>query len=158
MYAVLDGASVPELPQVLYREAVRSECLFRGKLEPDVAQTAPYLVELKPEAPFTDWLLSEGWGKHWGIFAVSQADFIKLRGHFRTFLMVYDPDNEPLYFRYYDPRVFRAYLPTCNKAETATLFGPVSYYLAESAESAKALRLSVEDELPKVEEVGLSAQ
>ena len=86
------------------------------------------------------------------------ADFIDVRGHFRTFLMVYDPDNEPVYFRYYDPRVLRAYLPTCNKAETATLFGPVSYYLAESEEPAKALRLSVEDDLPKVEELGLLAQ
>src|SRR5690242_19385970 len=77
-YAVLDGASIPELLEHLYGE-VRPEfvSLYRGELTPDMAEVAPYLVQLKPGHPFTDWLLTEGWGKHWGIFALSSADLTK---------------------------------------------------------------------------------
>ena len=35
------------------------------------------------------------------------------------------------YFRYYDPRVLRVYLPTCNARELQTVFGPVLRYLVE---------------------------
>ena len=47
VYAILDGASVPELPQTLERFEVESECLFRGDLEPGLALVAPYLVRLQ---------------------------------------------------------------------------------------------------------------
>lgn len=131
VYAVLDGASVPGLPQILERFEVESECLFRGEQNSEMALVAPYLVRLPPDAVFTEWLLREGWGKHWGIFILSKADLRELRMHLRTFLKVYGPDLKPLYFRYYDPRVLRVYLPTCNARELQTVFGPVLRYLVE---------------------------
>ena len=48
--------------------------------------------------------------------------------------MAYDPDFQPLYFRYYDPRVLRVYLPTCDADELRTLFGPISRLLCEDEE------------------------
>lgn len=139
-YAILDGASVPDLPQTLERFEVEAECLFRGDLEPDLALAAPYLVLLRADTPFVEWLLQEGWGKHWGIFAVSKADLRDLRMHLRTLLKVYGPDLKPLYFRYYDPRVLRTYLPTCNEQEARTLFGPVLRFITEGDEPAILLR------------------
>ena len=140
VYAVLDGASVPDLLTQLYELEPEFECLYRGELEPDVAEVAPYLVCLDPDSEFTRWLLSEGWGQHWGVFAASDADMRALRRHFRTFLIVYDPDGKPLYFRYYDPRVLRLYLPTCNDAELQTVFGPVVSYLLEDEDPKRLLR------------------
>ena len=125
VYAVLDGASVPELPQRLAQWQIESVCLLRGELPPDVAQTASYLAAFQPDTPFAELVLSEGWGKHWGIFVISNAHFRALRQHFRSFLMVYTPEGKPVYFRYYDPRVLRVYLPTCNTPELRTVFGPV---------------------------------
>jgi hypothetical protein len=52
--------------------------------------------------------------------------------------MVHDPDGRRLYFRYYDPRVFRVYLPTCNAEEMEQVFGPVLSYQMED-ESARNL-------------------
>jgi hypothetical protein len=63
--------------------------------------------------------------KHWGIFLTSRADLRSLRNHFRRFLMVLDPDGRKLYFRYYDPRVLRVYLPTCNAEEREIVYGDV---------------------------------
>lgn len=140
VYAILDGASVPDLPQTLERFAIEADCLFRGDLEPDLALAAPYLALLRKDAPFTEWLLQEGWGKHWGVFAISKVDLREMRMHLRAFLKVYGPDLKPLYFRYYDPRVLRTYLPTCNEQEARMIFGPVLRYITEGAEPATLLR------------------
>ena len=59
--------------------------------------------------------------------------------------MVYDEDGKPLYFRYYDPRVLRAFLPTCNADDLKVLFGPVDDYLLESEDGADVLRFAVAD-------------
>ena len=156
-YAILDGASVPDLMDHLY-DGVRPEfvCLYRGELEPDMAEVAPYLIRLKPEEPFTRWLLSEGWGKHWGIFALSKADLVAMRKHFRTFLMVKDPAGKQLYFRYYDPRVLRVYLPTCNVSEAATVFGQVARYVLEGDDNGTALRFSRVEGMPHLEKSHLA--
>ncbi len=144
VFVVLDGASVPELPQKLYRLKVESECLYRGDLKPDLAEVAPYLVRLEANSEVADWVLREGWGNHWGIFALSGEDLRSMRQHFRRFLMVYDEGGNPMYFRFYDPRVLRTYLPICNGGEAAALFGPVTAYLLEAEEPKRALRFRME--------------
>jgi hypothetical protein len=135
VFTILDGASVPDLQANLASFNPEHICLYHGELEPDMAEVAPYLAVLEHDAPFIDWVLANGWGEHWGIFGVAQAaDLRGLRKHFRTFLTVYDEAGKSLYFRYYDPRVLRVYLPTCNAVELRTLFGPVSSYLVEDEE------------------------
>jgi hypothetical protein len=157
VYAVLDAASIPDLLDHLYADdGPEFVCLYRGELKPDVAYCAPYLAALKADAPFTDWLLAEGWGRHWGIFALSPADMKAMQKHFRTFLMVKDPDGKQLYFRYYDPRVFRIYLPTCNAAETATVFGPVLQYVFEDENPGKLLRFWPDAAPPRREAILLA--
>lgn len=155
-YAILDGASVPDLPQTLLRLGAESECLFRGELDPDMTQVAPYLTVAPPDHPLTDWLLQDGWGKHWGVFAISRANLRTLRMHLRTFLKVYGPDLKPLYFRYYDPRVLRVYLPTCNEEELRTVFGPVLRYLMEGEDPATLLKFWIQETQLKSEQVQLT--
>lgn len=53
--------------------------------------------------------------------------------------MIYDPAQRPLFFRYYDPRVLRIYLPICMPAELDTIFGPVARYLLEDQKSGMLL-------------------
>ena len=132
LYGVLDGASIPNLRSLMVKHDVLNVCLIRGKLDPELAQTAPYLVELLPQSSFTKLLLTQGLGNHWGILVLSKDDFRTLRMHFRKFLTVWDPEGKPLFFRYYDPRVLRVYLPTCNSGELHILFGPVTTYFAEA--------------------------
>ena len=145
VYAILDGASAEQLPQTIDQYSIESVCLLRGVLDPDLAQAAPYLVRLLDDSPFTDWVLSDGWGNHWGIFVVTTANLRTLRQHFRSFLTVYDPDNVPLFFRYYDPRVLRVYLPTCETEELEEIFGPVDRYLMEGEDGKTLLRCELKE-------------
>jgi len=139
-FAVLDGASIPHLLDQLYGDP-RPEfvCLYRGDLKPDMAEVAPYLVRLEEGQPFTAWLLQEGWGRHWGVFALSTGSLKTLRTHFRKFLMVKDAEGSQLLFRFYDPRVLRIFLPACTPEELAAFFGPLSSLICEDDPPMAAL-------------------
>jgi uncharacterized protein DUF4123 len=145
--AMLDGASVPGLLERLDSErSLEVECLFRGALEPDMAEVAPYLVKLELESEFTEWVVGSGWGRHWGTFVTSRRGFRNLRDHLRALTLIYRRDGTPLYFRYYDPRVLRIFLPTCSPAQLRQMFGPVDAFLAENdgGDSVSIFRLNGE--------------
>ena len=139
-YAVLDGASVPDLPARLYEMDPTHICLYRGELSADLVHVAPYLVHLAPGTPFTDWVLTEGWGRHWGIFAQTPLSLTGARKHFRQLLTVTDENGAPLLFRFYDPRVLPPFLLTCNLGELEALFGEIKYFFAESFDAAELCR------------------
>jgi len=135
--------------EVIYGKLVTSDiekaCLYQGKQAIELADVAPHLVRLWQGDSFTKWLLNNGWGNSWGIFLESSATLNELRQHFRKFTIVQDEEGTPLYFRYYDPRVLRNYLPTCNKDELQILFGPVSHYYVEGEDSNSMINYSFDE-------------
>lgn len=140
VYALADGASIPNLLGRLYASPrPRFECLFPGSLAPDMAEVAPYLVALEPASDFADWMIGHGWGNHWASFAIAQCDLRATWFHLRRFNIVYGPDSRPMRFRYYDPRVLRTFLPTCNAEQVTQMFGPVAQFVAEDQAGAAAL-------------------
>lgn len=134
VYVLLDGAQNESLLDVFFEHPdLEYECLLGGKLAPDMQEVAPYIVELHEDAPFTQWLLENGWAQHWGIFVVSQGDLGEVWRHLRQHTQVRSPDGVELFFRYYDPRVLAAFLPTCDAKQLAEVFGDgvVNLFLAE---------------------------
>ena len=142
-YAVLDGASVIDLPQKLFEGDSENTCLYRGELSDELIHVAPYLVRMIPGSKITDWLLTESWGKHWGIFAQSEVSFATIKRHFRALLTVNNEDGNPMLFRYYDPRVLVPYVLTCALDELNIIFGPVKYYFAESFDRSELSRMHI---------------
>ena len=139
VFVILDGASVPLLLEQLERYQPEYDCLYRGQLTRDLAEVVPYLVRLEKDSELLKWILEQGYGQHWGIFAVAPVNLRILRQHFRHLLTIQDPDGNSFYFRFYDPRVFRVYLPTCHTREKQQLFGPVIRYLVEDEDQDQAL-------------------
>ena len=131
LYGVLDGAQAPTIQPAIAEAQNKSNCLFSGQMPPDLAAAAPWLVALEPGDTFTEWLLSSGWGKSWAVLFTAPASFKQVRSHLRTLFQVRDERGRKLYFRWYDPRVLREYLPTCTPEELATVFGPIEVFLAE---------------------------
>ncbi len=155
-YAVIDGASAPDLLDKLYGLRPEFVCLFRGEMEPDMAEVAPYLVRLDAQTEFARWVIEKGWGNHWCIFALSRADLRQMRNHFQKLLIVYDAAGNPLRFRYYDPRVLRVYLPTCNAEELATFFGEVACFVLEDKNPETILRFALESGFLRQEKIHLA--
>ena len=156
VYAILDGASIPELRTKFYEMDPPYYCLFRGELEPDMASVAPYLVSLLPGTPFTDWVLKESFGKHWGIFLQSKYSIKEMRGHLRGNITVFNEEGNPMIFRYYDPRVITKYLPTCTGEELNEFFGVVDMFYAELPDNSSLMSYKVEN--GKLKEVELKEE
>ena len=89
-----------------------------------------------------DTLVHQAWSKSWGVFLTSDKPLKDLRTHFRHFLTVKLPDGKQVYFRYYDPRVLRLFLPTCLPEETTQFFGPVKHFLMEAEAPNLALHFT----------------
>jgi len=142
VYAVVDGAGCSALLPMIARHAVPHVCLYRGELEPELAEAAPYLVSLRPDDPFTRWLLTEGWDRHWSMVARTEASLMEMRGHLRRLTMARLPDGRVVYFRFHDPRVARVYLPTCDAAEIKRFFGPIETIFVEDERPATVLSLT----------------
>jgi hypothetical protein len=152
-FMILDAARDDGIFQKLADLDTEVLCLYIGDKAVELATVAPYLINLKREDSFTQWLLMSGWGKSWGIFLQSSAPFKELHRHFRKFLMVHDEEGTPFYFRFYDPRVLRIYLPTCNEKELEAVFGPVSCYYVENRDSSEMIEFRCSKEFHLIENV-----
>lgn len=105
--------------------------LYKGDSEKDLADFAPYIFSLNRGNDLVSWLLEAGWGNSWGVFLQTTEPGSALVRHFRQFLMVTLDTGEEAYFRFYDPRVLRAFLPTCSTRQLREFFGPVQQFFME---------------------------
>lgn len=133
-YALLDGARDDLIVPAMRLSNLPTTCLYAGSLSRSLETAAPHLVQLAPESRFFAQLAATGWGKAWGIFIVARPDVTlkALRRHFRSLLIARGPAGERWMFRYYDPRVLRDYLPTCDDASKFRFMGPINSLFCES--------------------------
>ena len=124
VWAIIDGASCPEMPQLVAENG--GVCLYRAET-PDEAPHAPWLIPVLPDTPIADDLGVLGNIEHWGIVFASDAPERALRNHFRKFTMLWTPADEqaPVYFRFYDPRVLGDALLALDSDNIAHLLAPV---------------------------------
>jgi len=142
LYAILDAARDDSILTKLSTFSVEAVSLYRGEPEETLATVAPYLVDLGRNTSLTRWLVTAGWGQSWGILLTSPNSIEELRRHFRHFLLVRNPEGNELYFRFYDPRVLRVYLPTCTAPETQQFFGPITAFFLESEDASEVLEFT----------------
>lgn len=145
---VLDAARAPRVLPVLMASRAQHASLYDGWQARELAEVAPYLAEAAPSSPLWDALLGEAWGDAWGVWLRSEAAFDDVRRHLRRFLRVQGEDGRRMLFRWYDPRVLRAYLPTCTDDERRVFHGPVRAFVVEDAAPRRALRFVPERAVP----------
>jgi len=139
LFALVDAARSPDVLGLLRLHSEVHYSLYDGPAGEKLDEVAPYLVQLHAQSPLTQALVSEQWGNSWGMFVWAMSDFKTLRRHFRRFLMVEDARGKEMYFRFYDPRVLRVFLPTCTAEEAQEFFGPIKHFVMEAAEPNMAL-------------------
>lgn len=143
LYAVLDSARNDRVLTVL-REAVEEHrSLYDGVTADRMADGAPYIVRFREDSGLLTRLVMEGWGDAWGIYLTSQRPLNEVRAHLRKLIMVSleedgVPEGEPVYFRFYDPRVMEAFLPIVNSRQEDEIFGDVQRFLYEDSEGRLA--------------------
>lgn len=145
LYGVLDCSRSPELHEHAWRlEPESASCLFEGRLEQSLRQVSPYVVELSPSDPLSVLWRTRGWGQAWGLLISSRASLSTVRRRLRHFTQARLPDGAgPMLFRFWDPRVFRTYLPLVEPGEIGGWFTDIDRYIVETADGSASLRYSL---------------
>ena len=143
VWAVLDGARSPAIHLALIESRLEYRSLYSGRLPPELGRASPQLVELPAGHRLRARLLDAGLGRSWGIFLVTDEPD-NLRHHLRRWLKVRSANGRRYLFRFYDPRVLRAWLPTCTPDELARFFGPVQRFVCEGAGGRSVCEFALE--------------
>lgn len=132
LYTLLDAARDERILELLRESPDEARSLYDGVKGDAMADVAPYLARLDPRSWLREALIEEGWGRSWGIYLDCPLSFQEVRRHFRRLLRVEEAASaEPLYFRFYDPRVLRACVRTWTPEQLDPLYGPVTCFIVE---------------------------
>jgi len=147
LYGILDCAVDPSLYAHVQRlSPFSAECLFAGPFERELLEASPHLVALTPSDPLTQLWRSEGWGMNWGILLFAPGNIAQVRRRLRHFTQARLPSGEgPLLFRFWDPRVFRTYVPLVEPDQLPHWFEGIDTYVVEKPDGAGSLRYTLED-------------
>jgi hypothetical protein len=141
LYAVLDPAKDDRILEVLRESVEEYRSLYTGPQGEALADVAPHLVSLPRGSRLLEDLVHEGWGKGWGVYVACPLPFVELRRHFRKFLLVEIEEDERYYFRFYDPSVLRAFLPSCIVEQKKDFFGKIHHFVLED-ETGEAITIA----------------
>ena len=137
LYSVVDAAKD-------YRLAMASRDLLGEPLRPlfikaphHMERVGPYMARIQCTNRYPDYmkLWADRLGDNGGILLLSSAWPKAIYSHLRSIFKVYDETGAMFYFRFYDPRVLRTYLPTCTAKEGRQFFGPIRSILVEGEEA-----------------------
>ena len=131
LYLLLDTASDESVMEHLAAASEPFAVLGPGKKNPELVPCSPVLVHCDEGTTLVDWFAREAWGGNHGVALTSPCELEQLAEHLDALLTVNLEGRGRLFFRLYDPRILRTYLPTCTEAEVAHFFGPVKRFLVE---------------------------
>lgn len=153
LYGVFDAARDPRIVCLIDESVDEAWSLYEGAAGDAMADVAPYLVRFRKDSDLLDHLVNEGWGLGWGIYFAAGRPVKEVRRHLRRFLMVEPEDaRERMYFRYYDPRVLREFLPIATPRQRSEFFGDLAWFLFEG-ERGELLRVDPLDASAPVDAV-----
>jgi hypothetical protein len=156
IWAILDCARDERICYAVEQAGLDQCCLFTDRIPQEFKLVAPHLVKLDPGHRFTRRVLDEGWNAHWGVFLQAKMDLNKLRLHLKQFLRVRDEQGHRLYFRFYDPRVLRVYLPTCTPEELQVFYGPITRFIMAGEDPSSLMEFSLQETKLKERHIGLA--
>jgi hypothetical protein len=122
-YAVTDAARDDAILKFIEENSDAVHCLYRGDAKIRLANYAPYLFRVDPGDSAVRRFLSNGWGQSWYILLTSPSPINAILTQLRKTLIVHSEAGKALYFRFYDPRVLRSYLPLCSQDDITKLMG-----------------------------------
>jgi hypothetical protein len=105
------------------------ENLYTLAWQSGLSDIAPHLVELVPQAAFSQELLSWDWYGNWGYFVQAQAPLKELAASLSALTIVSSPDAKDAFFRFFDPRVLRPFLDASSEQDLRLVFAKASRFV-----------------------------
>ena len=118
--------------------------LFEGAKGQQLEDVAPHLFLCDPVGQMGEILLAPDGQDGCGVLLDARIDVMQVRRHLRHFLLVRrQRDMKKVYFRFYDPRVLRAFLPACTAHELTRFFGPITAFHCQGDNPGEVLTFTL---------------
>ena len=157
-YILLDAARMNQAMEISKDLNPNFNSLYKEKDDPIIQSVAPFLFIFPHSKEFKDYYFDKGWGNSWGVMIYATAGFDELSRHFRRFVIVKSEDGVEFYFRFYDPRVLRVFLPDCDAKQLKAFFGPIHYFLLEDENPDYMIKFWMENNQLKTEKLLINAK
>jgi hypothetical protein len=141
LFALVDAARESGAPHQARQAGVACESLFAGEMGELLKDVAPHVIEFPLHSRFSEWWFQQS-GNSIGVLLETSASLADVRRHFRTLMTVRDDQHRTYFFRFYDPRVLRVFLPSCTADELERFFGPIVVFHCEDEDGAGLLSFS----------------
>lgn len=141
-YLLLDAAAAPEIATYAMAFPEPASCLFDGAAYDDLADVAPWVIQIDPFGDVLDWYLDKGWGQNWGVFVQTALPLARLKTRLKSHLYVSSEDQGKMFFKFYRPRTLRDYLHAFEPEQLASFFFKLEAYVVEGTDVNEAIRLS----------------
>ena len=151
-YTLLDASQSSDIPICLEGFSNPARCLFDGEAFEDLAEVAPWLVELTRYSDVWDWFVEDGYGNNWGILIHSRLELPRLKTQLKKYLKIDDGEGDVYYFKYYRPEHLNTYLPQFRGDELVRFMKGIEAFYTEDQEDTHKLwqhRLNEEDKLKR---------
>lgn len=133
LYAVVDAARGPmTIPPTLKAMTDQVSCLYRGQALDEFGDDTAWVVGIAPDESVLDWLIDSGFGKRWSIFLRSSLQLSDVVRHLRKFTLIEDDEGTAHFFRFYDPRTLRQYLPVFTPEQNTAFFTGIDAWYCEN--------------------------
>ncbi len=139
LYALVDAARSDQVLPRLASGQCNYQSLFVGTDKEPLFRAGPFLIAPCEDRGLFKWLTTEAWGESMALFFTSQAPYDQLLRHLQSLLKAITEEDDELFFRYYDPRVLRNYLPYCDTASGWRFMGPIARLMVEAEEGERLL-------------------
>ncbi|WIH29695.1 DUF4123 domain-containing protein [Photobacterium damselae] len=149
LYAVIDGATIDDLGQILKEKDAHYGLIPPEPIDEAIREYLPYLVECNDDIKV--WLT--GLDVRWGVYFSGNVSFVAARKHFRSLLKI-KIDGHVNYFRFYEPESLDAMwsrLTDWQKRSFVGVFDEVisqdntAYTVTKAEHYAPMLQLSQDD-------------
>lgn len=144
LFAIFDAAQHPDIWESLSKlSPLQRQSLITGVAAKRYSRHMPYLVPLTPQSTETLRLIERGWNKGWYILFTSSSTIEALLSFFVDLTTIKDQNSgQQLLFRFYDPRVLRDFLTTCDTGQLTEIFSHIESFFCDSADGAKLVQTS----------------
>jgi pSer/pThr/pTyr-binding forkhead associated (FHA) protein len=130
LFALVDGARDVELAFDARQMGSSLYTVFSGEQASALAHVGPVVVTLDSPMPFLERWVDKA-GAHVGVLFQTPAGLDDVCAHLRDIFVVTDEEGQEYFFRFYDPRVLRTFLPTCTPTELSEFFTPITRWICE---------------------------
>lgn len=128
-----------------------NQSLFKGTKDEVIMDVSPWLLLIDDK--LKENLSNEtDVSMHFTLQVEAEGDIHRVATHFKKF--IYQTiDGREYFFRFYDARVLKKYLPTCDEDQLIAFFGPIKYLMAEGDTDGELVQYSLEGGMLKQKKI-----